>query len=341
MKKQIISTMLVLIIILNCCVMTAFAQTEDVNSVTFYFHCPANFTKNGEVICILIPKKDLGSDIIYGELMDNGLYKFVIPDYSLYWAFVIDNNVESISEADPNHNYVDAFFTAENNSVEDYDSYDLINIENKIYSNCCMHFAEWKYVYGFGEWVDFEEWNRYKTYLKYTSNEEYECVVLEDFDYWCKYKELYTFGNNVLTFGANYEKSTEASYGVYGNYVLRNDETYSPSVSGFNIYVSDTDSFVSLREAYNTNIDGIESVFTDYGIGELIGDVDKDKSLTIFDATTIQRNLAQISDFASNDEIQGVCEDGSVSISYISDFNRDGVRDIFDATAIQKQLASL
>ncbi len=343
MKKRIISIILVFSILLSCGIMTASAQTEDDNTVTFYFHCPENFTKDGKIRCGLTPKdNNLSADVYYGEPMGNGLYKFVLPDLSSYFWLIITNDVEPISEADPEFNATDAFLIEEGNCVYDYGSDKEISINNRIYTNCIQHWGDWNYYYGYGDWMDFEEWDRYQAYLKYISNENYECYILDSLyyeEYWYKYKELYTFNDNVLTFGADKEKIAVASYGVYGDYVLRNNESYSPSVFGYNVYVSESDEVISLREAYDTNIDGIDSVFTDYGLGELIGDLDNDKSITIFDATIIQQNLAKISDFADNDEIQGNCEEGSTSISYISDFNRDAVRNIMDATAIQIHLA--
>lgn len=343
MKKHIISIMLVLVILLSCSIMTAFAQTEYDNSITFYFHCPEDFMKDGKVTCELTPKGVLTCEKYYGESMGNGLYKFVVPDLSSYVWFVITNNVEPISEVDPKLSLTDTFVIADSSSIYAYDSDKLIDINNKIYTNFTSHWADFRYYYGFGDWMNIDEWSRYQGYLAYTSNENYNCSVIHTSDpesYWFKYEELYTFNNNILTFGAQNEKSSlEESYSVYGNYVLRNNESYAPSISGYNVYLDSSKEVVSLREAYDTNIDGIESVFTDYGLGELIGDVDNDKSITILDATVIQKNLAQLSDFADNDKIQGNCEDGSISISYISDFNRDMDRSILDATAIQMHLA--
>lgn len=339
MKKHIISIMLVFVILLSCGIMTTSAQTEDNNTVTFYFHCPENFTKDGTVRCALTPNDNiLECDFIYGQKSINNFYKFVVPNFSSYCWFTIDNGVDAQYEADPNVNVTDAFMIAEGSYIYDYDSDELIDINEKIYTNFAIHWADWRYYYGLGDWMEYDQWSRFHKYLNYTSNRNFDCSVT-DFSYWFKYKELYTFNNNILSFGAYDKKTNEPSYGVYGDYVLRNNETYFPSTFGYNVYVSKSDEVISLRKAYDTNIDGIESVFTDYGIGELIGDVNNDKSITIFDATIIQKNLVQLSDFASNDEIQGNCEDGSVSISYMSDFNRDTDRNIMDATAIQMYLA--
>ena len=346
MKKHIISIILVLSLLLNCGIMNAFAQTEDNDdNITIYFHCPQEFTTDGIVRCEMVPKNNiLTSELFYGEQMENGLYKFEVPNLSDYIFFVFCNGVNATSEVDPDSRITDGFVVAQNNSIYSYDSDELIDINDKIYTNFAIHWADWRYYYGYGDWMDFEEWNRYQAYLKYVSNDQFECPVLNSAfpeNYWYKYKELYTFNNNVLSFGADNEKTSEPSYGVYGDYVLRNNESYSPSIFGYNVYLARSNEVVSLREAYDTNTDGIESVFSDFGLGELIGDVDNDRSLTILDATNIQRNLAQITEFSDDDKIEGVCEDDSISISYISDFNRDGKRDILDATTIQIRLASL
>lgn len=58
------------------------------------------------------------------------------------------------------------------------------------------------------------------------------------------------------------------------------------------------------------------------------GDVDLDNSVTIFDATAIQRNLASIKDFS---ELQ----------TLLGDVDDDFVVSIFDVTAIQRRLAEM
>ena len=63
------------------------------------------------------------------------------------------------------------------------------------------------------------------------------------------------------------------------------------------------------------------------GASAIRGDADGDDSVTIFDATAIQRHLAEI-------EVDGFSEDAA-------DADGDGSLSIFDATAIQRWLASI
>ena len=98
---------------------------------------------------------------------------------------------------------------------------------------------------------------------------------------------------------------------------------------------------LDLREAYNQELENIAAVFSDYKLGTLIGDVNNDGKLNVKDATFIQKCLAEIVIFGADDKIDGICEDGSKEVFYISDFNCDGKRNIKDATAIQKHLAKM
>ena len=62
-------------------------------------------------------------------------------------------------------------------------------------------------------------------------------------------------------------------------------------------------------------------------VNPMLGDVDGDGTITIIDATCIQRHLASIPTFAYNEDAADTDEDGSISI--------------IDATYIQRWLASL
>ena len=81
-------------------------------------------------------------------------------------------------------------------------------------------------------------------------------------------------------------------------------------------------------------IEGIYNVFTEGGLGELIGDVNFDNKLNIRDATLLQKHIAGI-DKISN--YSGYFD----AIDAVADFNRDKKVNIRDATAIQKRLAGI
>ena len=113
---------------------------------------------------------------------------------------------------------------------------------------------------------------------------------------------------------------------IFGDYVMMQSHGKTPFLFGYGIYVPQKQEVYDLVEAYNLGIEGIEKVFTDCGLGHLHGDMDGDRSLTVKDATEIQKCLANI--------------DGK-TIASVQDFNRDGERNVKDATAIQKYIAGL
>ena len=112
---------------------------------------------------------------------------------------------------------------------------------------------------------------------------------------------------------------------------------------GYAVYIPKTDTFIAL---VNDNVEEIielcpEFVETmeEYGIGQLMGDIDEDGIVNIVDATYIQRRLAGRPDYFTT-TVQTI-EDGTLAEFSITDFNRDGDTTILDATAIQRKLAKL
>ena len=128
---------------------------------------------------------------------------------------------------------------------------------------------------------------------------------------------------------------------VFGDYVLMNSSGGYPYAYGYGIFIPSTEEIYDLSVAYKMGIEGIESVFTEVKIGKLIGDMDKDREITIKDATIIQKCLSGISEFDKNDYIIAFSYEDNPPLLYVSDFNRDCKRNISDATAIQKYLAEI
>ncbi len=128
----------------------------------------------------------------------------------------------------------------------------------------------------------------------------------------------------------------------FGDYVIRN--TTGEPLEYF-VYLVDQNEIITLTEAIENEECCIDSIFTDYGLGELLGDMDDDMKLTILDATIIQRCIAELSEFPSDDYMDGYYGPGKPNdygwSSYISDMNRDGLRSILDATAIQQKQVRL
>lgn len=128
---------------------------------------------------------------------------------------------------------------------------------------------------------------------------------------------------------------------LFGDYVLSTNSGGYPFVFNYGIYVPKTEEIYSLSYAYEIELEGIEEVFTEAKIGRLIGDMDKDRKITIKDATYLQKCLAGILEFDKYDYITAYEYEENPPLLYVSDFNRDCERNIKDATAIQKHLAKM
>ena len=124
---------------------------------------------------------------------------------------------------------------------------------------------------------------------------------------------------------------------IIGNRVICNPGLYYPFESGYGLYDVKQDTFVTVYGSMVNDYNGLSEAFDEVGYGKLLGDVDGDNSISIVDATVIQRCLASLRDYPDDDEIDGSFE----NIRYYSDFNRDGERDILDATCIQRYLVGL
>lgn len=120
-----------------------------------------------------------------------------------------------------------------------------------------------------------------------------------------------------------------------GNVVVYSEAIYSNFRYKYGVYDAVEGKFYDLfdlrREPYR--YEGLLDVLVKQGIGQLIGDMDKDGKITILDATAIQRCLAGLDDYP-RDEYYSVYDTNDNG--RMSDFDRDGGVSILDATAIQK-----
>ena len=132
---------------------------------------------------------------------------------------------------------------------------------------------------------------------------------------------------------------------VYGDYVFCNYSINRPFKYCYCIYLTESGEVIGLTDALENEVEGIYNVFTQGGIGDLIGDMDKDRKLTVRDATYIQKCIAGLEKFEYYDKIEAFEADlrqgKNPPLLYISDFTRDYERNIKDATAIQKHIAGL
>ncbi len=126
---------------------------------------------------------------------------------------------------------------------------------------------------------------------------------------------------------------------AYGDYVLFQTSGEIPFAFGRGIYIPKTQEVMDLTEACDRGIEGIDKVFTEAGVGRLIGDMDKDRRISIKDATYIQKALAGFEGFGL-EEIFASEFDETLPCD-VADFNRDREANIKDATAIQKYLAGI
>lgn len=145
----------------------------------------------------------------------------------------------------------------------------------------------------------------------------------------------------VLVFAGNNVAGDALSAESFGDkYLVQKYSCYSPYILGLHIITTADNKVYSLREAWDMELPEIEDVFTDYGLGEIRGDSDGDKKITVKDATYVQKCLAGISEFTEREYIYGLTEvNHDEWYGNVSDMNLDGEVNIKDATAIQKCVA--
>ena len=132
-------------------------------------------------------------------------------------------------------------------------------------------------------------------------------------------------------------------YAVFENLLIRALSPVKNFHLDYAIYDLEDDRFYDMTWVWYEDKyhDGIAEYIYTNEIGEIIGDMDNDRIITIKDATYIQKCLAGINDFPDNDAVEARFSPPTPNhelLAYVSDFNRDGVRNVKDATAIQKYL---
>lgn len=129
-------------------------------------------------------------------------------------------------------------------------------------------------------------------------------------------------------------------YFEFGNRVMETNYYDSPFKFKVGFYSVKHDRCFDVTDPAVYELSDIEKVWTQIGDGRLIGDMDDDNSLTIVDATIIQRCQIGLREYPESD-INKPIDMVDDPIRYFSDFNQDGERDISDATAIQRFLVDL
>lgn len=150
----------------------------------------------------------------------------------------------------------------------------------------------------------------------------------------------------VLAFAGENVCSPASSAGGFGDrYLLQEYNIYYPYTLGYYIITPEDMQIYTLREAWDAQLEGIEAVFEDYGLGVLRGDSNLDKKINVKDATYIQKCLAELMQFTDDEYVGGFAEKGQGEDGYffdrVSDMNMDGEVNIKDATSIQKYIAGI
>lgn len=127
---------------------------------------------------------------------------------------------------------------------------------------------------------------------------------------------------------------------IVGNRVLSPGTQYEPFDAGYGIYDVKEDKFIDAGSLSAKNCPDFVRVFDKIVTeGRLIGDLDQDNAITVFDATLLQRCDVGLRDYPEDDVFYVTYEWGSPR--YYSDFDRDGDRTIIDATLIQRYLVGI
>lgn len=124
---------------------------------------------------------------------------------------------------------------------------------------------------------------------------------------------------------------------VIGGYVVSSSWGIPEGITYY-VYTPKDNRIYTLKAAYDAKLDGIMNVFTDYGLGFLLGDMDDDLKITIKDATYIQKSLANFEGFDVDKKDPSIPDWVVIGMA---DFDLNGKINIKDATAIQKHLAKI
>lgn len=161
------------------------------------------------------------------------------------------------------------------------------------------------------------------------------------------YKEEYEYAdqaaNWVLVNASAGRYTVEKVYGVFGNRVLISEVSSDPFDLYWGVFNVNTYEFVDLVYAWKDEetFPNLHETFEMLKLGIPIGDMDRDKELTVIDATHIQKCMAQLESYPDDDILEPKYRGVNGYLKYISDFDHDNERTIIDATAIQRYLANL
>lgn len=127
---------------------------------------------------------------------------------------------------------------------------------------------------------------------------------------------------------------------LYGGRVLTDWEAGADVYPlGLFLYNAETDRFFDIEKTAPEDYPGLSETLEELNIGRPLGDADKDNSLTILDATAIQRHLADLTKLPEDDTyFLSTLSGGTRSFA---DADCDGTITVLDATKVQRCLAGL
>lgn len=168
-------------------------------------------------------------------------------------------------------------------------------------------------------------------------------TVLEEYFYKEEYEYADQEANWVLINASAGQYIDEKVYGVFGNRVLISEVKSEPFGLYWGVFNANTYEFVDLVYAWKDEetFPNLHETFEMLKLGIPIGDMDRDKELTVIDATHIQKCMAQLESYPDDDILAPKYRGVNGYLKYISDFDHDNERTIIDATAIQRHLANL
>lgn len=194
------------------------------------------------------------------------------------------------------------------------------------------------------------------TYLFKEKLLDYLCDLGMD-DYMNDYQELYYHYDTNGSIDWAYIKVDSCYYdnidtvGVTGHRVYVVDAfegAMVPFYNGYTVYDVKKEKFynafaINAYHLPDTDLDGFIDFYDQYGVGRLLGDIDRDDEISVVDVTILQRIEAQMIEYPADDEVYPI-EESQLDFGwqkYYSDFNCDGERNIIDATCIQRYLAGI
>lgn len=274
MKKLKVLTVVVLSLLIFCNSFVVFAQNKTEKTV-FYFDAPTGFTDSNTVVCTLWDDGGIYYDA-EGEYLGSNLYRFIVENIDKYSNMVFCGNFPDFIERTSFLYGSEGKFPEDDYEARSDEFYDkCIDINGKVFSDTIKYYDGFDDEFNsFGRWFDYSTWERkvkFDNYITEMGGKLPNVLKSNWPDLWYRYRELYSDNKNyILAFGSGDEKSDTIACDRFGNYELKQNESYSPYAFGYYVYLLKEEKFVTLREAVDMGVPNIEKVFSEYGLGKAV-----------------------------------------------------------------------